>query len=217
MDVRNTVTYIEQFLYVGKGLFFTLQLLVLSLCLGGVAGFILSFLRFTKRFHRPIAIFVSVIRGTPLILQLSIVFYSIPRLTGWQMDFLSAGLFAFGLNSSAYISEIFRSGLESLPKGQFEAAQTLHIPVFYMWRDIIIPQMIRRVCPALTSEVINLLKETALISSIGGIDIMRRAQLLAASQFTHFLPLCIAALYYYVLVLCIEYGGKIMENRLKNA
>ncbi len=207
---------LEKFLYVGQGLFFTVQLLILSLIIAGFLGFILSFLRFTGRWRLLIRIFISVIRGTPLILQLGIVFYAIPRLTGWQMDFLSAGLIAFGLNSSAYMAEIFRSGLESLPKGQFEAAKTLGIPPFYMWRDIIIPQIIRRVCPALTSEMITLLKETALISSIGGIDVMRRAQLLGASEFTYFLPLCIAALYYYVLILGIEWGGKLLEKRLKN-
>jgi polar amino acid transport system permease protein len=119
---------------------------------------------------------------------------------------------AFGLNSSAYIAEILRAGIENIPKGQFEAAQTLEIPCYYMWKDIILPQVIKNILPAMVSEVIALLKETALIATIGGMDIMRSAQTIAAEQFTYFIPLCIAGAYYYALVLIIEYVGKIAEK-----
>jgi polar amino acid transport system permease protein len=116
------------------------------------------------------------------------------------------------LNSSAYIAEILRAGIESVPKGQFEAAKTLEVPNYYIWKDIILPQVMRNIFPSLINEVIALLKETALIGTISGMDLMRMAQTLGAEQFTYFMPLCIAAAYYYVLVLIIEYAGKIVEK-----
>lgn len=125
-----------------------------------------------------------------------------------KLSIITAGILTFGLNSSAYVAEILRSGIESLPKGQCEAARTLEIPGFYMWKDIILPQVIKNILPAMVSEVITLLKETALITTIGGVDIMRTAQILAAEKFTYFMPLCIAGVYYYSLVLLVEYLGK---------
>lgn len=136
-----------------------------------------------------------------------------PVLLGMRPSILVAGIVAFGLNSSAYFAEILRSGIESLPKGQFEAALTLQIPTFYLWKDIILPQVIRNIFPAMINEMIALLKETALISTIGGMDLMRQAQTLAAQQFTYFMPLCITGFYYYSLVLLLESLGKKIEKR----
>jgi polar amino acid transport system permease protein len=152
-------------------------------------------------------------RGTPVILQLSFVYFALPALIGLKISVLLAGFLTFGLNSAAYIAEIFRAGIQSLPKGQFEAAKTLEIPTFYLWKDIILPQVIKAILPALINESIALLKETALIATIGGLDIMRRSELIAAEQFTYFIPLCIAGLYYYLMVLVLSQLGKIIENK----
>ena len=189
---------------IGRGVILTLQLLTGGVFIGLVLGGVWAFCR-----HQLIAVpvlnrFISIMRGTPLILQLSLIYFSMPALTGFSPGILTAGIIAFGLNSSAYFAEIFRAGIESLPKGQFEAAVTLHIPTFYIWKDIILPQVVRNIFPAMVNEVIALLKETALISTIGGMDLMRNAQSVAAEQFTYFTPLCIAAAYYYVLVLLVE-------------
>jgi polar amino acid transport system permease protein len=145
------------------------------------------------------------------------VYFAIPTLFGLKISILSAGLITFGFNSSAYIAEIIRAGIQSVPRGQFEAAKTLQIPNFYIWKDIILPQVIQNILPAMVNEMIALLKETALISTIGGMDIMRRAQSIAAEQFTYFIPLCIAGCYYYLLVLGIEYLGKKIEKRWRYA
>jgi polar amino acid transport system permease protein len=128
-----------------------------------------------------------------------------------------AGVIAFGINSSAYVSEILRSGIESLPKGQFEAAQTLGIPKYYVWKDIILPQVVINILPAIINEIIALLKETALIATIGGMDLMRTSQTIAAEQFEYFTPLCAAGAYYYILVVIIECIGKKIENRKPHA
>ncbi|MDR2068180.1 MAG: amino acid ABC transporter permease [Holosporaceae bacterium] len=200
--------------YIGQGLIFTLQLMFGGLAIGLILGMLLSVLRYCNICGALVNGWVSVIRGMPLILQLSIIYFTSPSIIGVRLDMLSAGIISFGLNSSAYVAEILRSGIESLPKGQFEAAQTLGIPNFCMWRDIILPQVIRNIFPALVNEVIALLKETPLISIIGGMDIMRRSQIIAAEQFEYFIPLCIAGAYYYCMVLIIEFIGRKAERRM---
>jgi len=204
---------ISHILFIGSGIAITLHLLVCGISIGLILGTLLSILR-----HKKIAVVVinrliSILRGTPLILQLSFVYFSTPGLIGIRLSIVTAGIVTFGLNSAAYIAEIMRSGIESLPRGQCEAAKTLQIPNFYMWKDIILPQVIKNILPSLVNEVIALLKETALIATIGGMDIMRKAQTLAAEQFTYFMPLCIAGCYYYGLVILIEFFGKKIEQR----
>ena len=200
-------------LFIGQGIFLTIKLLAGGLIIGIILGVFLSILRYNQIATSLINRWVSILRGTPLILQLSIVYFTMPGLIGIKLNVISAGILTFGLNSSAYIAEILRSGIESLPKGQFEAAKSLEISHYFMWKDIILPQVIRNIFPALINEVIALLKETALISTISGMDIMRMAQTLGAEKFTYFMPLCIAGAYYYTLVLLIEYLGKKIEKR----
>lgn len=203
----------EHFLYVGTGISVSLQLLFGGIIIGAFLGTLFAIFRHNNKATFFIDRFISIIRGTPLILQLSFIYFSAPGMFGLKLSIVSAGIIAFGLNSSAYFSEILRAGIENLPKGQFEAAKTLNIPSYFLWKDIILPQVLKNIFPALINEVIALLKETALISTIGGMDIMRSAQMLAAEQFTYFLPLCIAACYYYGLVLLIEQLGKIIEQK----
>jgi polar amino acid transport system permease protein len=204
---------IQHISFIGGGILLTLQLLVGGILIGLLFGTLLAILRYNNIASNVINRFISIIRGTPLILQLSFVYFLAPIIIGIKLNILLAGILTFGLNSSAYIAEILRSGIESLSKGQFEAAKTLRIPNFYMWKDIILPQVTRNILPAMVNEVIGLLKETALISTIGGMDLLRRAQVVAAEQFTYFIPLCIAGCYYYGLVLLIEYTSKKLELR----
>ncbi|MBI2602674.1 MAG: amino acid ABC transporter permease [Deltaproteobacteria bacterium] len=204
---------ISEMLFIGQGLLVTLELLFGGLGIGITFGVLFSILRYKGIASILIQRLISLLRGTPLILQLSIVYFSTPAFLGFKLSILSAGILTFGLNSSAYIAEILRSGIENLNKGQFEAAKALDIPTFYMWKDIVLPQVLKNILPAMQSEVIALLKETALISTIGGLDVMRSAQMVSAEKFTYFLPLCIAGAYYYSLVLLIETLGKNLERR----
>ncbi len=203
---------IKDILFIGQGLSLTLQLLIGGLFIGVAFGAMLSILQYNKIADFIIAKYISLLRGTPLMLQLSLIYFTAPTLVGIKIDVLTAGIIAFGVNSSAYIAEILRAGIESIPKGQFEAAKTLEVPQYQMWKDIILPQVIRNIFPSFVNEVISLLKETALIGTISGMDIMRTAQILGAEQFTYFRPLCVAAAYYYLLVLLIEYAGKRIEK-----
>jgi polar amino acid transport system permease protein len=204
---------VSNFLYIGSGIGLTLKLTFGGVFIGVIGGVLLSVLRYNDIGRPLINAIVSVLRGTPLLLQLSFVYFIVPDIIGFRLDLLSAGILAFGVNSSAYVAEIVRAGIESLPKGQFEAAQTLGISRFYMWKDIILPQVVMNIFPAMINEVIALLKETALIAMIGGLDIMRRAQTIAASQYEYLQPLCMAGICYYGLVRLIEFTGKSFEQR----
>ncbi len=195
-------------MFIGQGLGLTLLLLVGSVIPGILIGGALAFARHHQKGIFLIEQWISVVRGTPVMLQLSVVYFISPGLLGVNLGVIGAGILTFGLNSSAYFAEIFRSGIESIPKGQFYAAKSLGIPTFYCWKDIIWPQVLHRVYPAMLNEVVSLTKDTALISILGGMDVMRRAQVLSAEHFIYFLPLCIAAGYYYVLVKGIETLGQ---------
>jgi polar amino acid transport system permease protein len=205
---------IAAFLYIGSGVILTLKLLIGGIFVGLALGTVLAIARRHGMCRSIVSGIISVIRGTPAILQLSVVYFIVPQVFGCKLDIVSTGIIALGINSSAYVSEILRAGINSLPKGQFEAAFSLGIPAFYMWKDIILPQVVANVLPAIVNETVTLLKETALISTIGGMDIMRRSQVIAATQYEYFGPLCIAAFIYYVLVLAVESIGRKVE-RLK--
>jgi len=202
------------FMFIGKGVLLSLQLMLGGIVIGLIIGSLFAILCHNNMGNFFIKRLISIIRGTPLILQLSFIYFALPGLINCKISIEIAGIIAFGLNSAAYIAEIFRSGIGSIDVGQFEAAKTLQIPKFYIWKDIILPQVIKNILPSITNETIALLKETALISTIGGMDIMRRYQVQAAEQFTYFIPLCIAGFYYYVMVIIIEGIGKTIERRM---
>ena len=208
---------LNNIVFIGGGIVLTLELMIGGIIIGLILGAILAIMRYSGLGVKTANCFISIIRGTPLLLQLSLFYFTLPNLFGLKLNLLTVGIITFGINSSAYVAEILRSGIESLPKGQFEAAQTLQIPRWPMWKDIIFPQVIRNILPALVNEFIALLKETAIISTLGGMDLMRRAQSIAAEQFTYFVPICIAGIYYYTLILFIEYIGRKIEKRVNYA
>ena len=204
-------------LYIIWGAGVTLQYAGLSVVLGFALGTLLSLCKLSHLAPLRISarVYTSIFRGTPLLLQLSFVYFALPVLTGYEITVFEAGVAAFSLNSGAYVSEIIRAGIQAIDKGQFEASKALGIPYALMMRDIILPQSIKNILPALVNEMVNLLKESAIISVIGGADLMRRAQLVAAEEYTYFGPLIIAGLCYYVLVLTLSGIAKYLENKLQ--
>ena len=204
------------FAYVSEGIVVTLQYTLFSSLGGILLGLCLALLKVGPLpVGKALASFyTSVFRGTPMLVQLSIIYFGAPSLISYKISPLMAGVIAFSLNSGAYVSEIIRAGIQGIDVGQFEASQALAIPYGMMMRDIILPQAIRRILPALVNEMINLLKETALISTLGEADIMRRAQLVAAETYSYFEPLLMAALCYYILVLILSWFAKTLEKKL---
>jgi polar amino acid transport system substrate-binding protein len=216
---KQTHTVLNDFLFIAKGLPTTLTYSLLAIFLGGVLGVLFAISRHLNRgaINWAIISLISVIRGTPVLLQLSFVYFSAPTLIGVKLSVLTAGVLTLGINSAAYIAEILRSGLQSLPKGQFDAAQALGISKWHMWKDIILPQVLRNVFPSLINEIVTLTKETALVSVLGEMDIMRRAQTLAAETYNYFEPMCLAGVIYYLLIKTIEFIGKTLEKRWHHA
>lgn len=208
---------LNSFLYISGGLIVTLEYTFISIFLGLILG---SFLAVFRVSHLKILSFsaqayTSVFRGTPVLLQLSLIYFAMPAFTGYKIPIFLAGVIAFSLNSAAYVCEIIRAGIQSIDKGQYEAARAFGVSYPRMMIDIIFPQAIKNILPALVNEVINLLKETAIISVIGGADLMRRAQVVSAEEYSYFVPLLIAAFWYYITVVILSAFASKLERRLK--
>ncbi|MFC4321777.1 amino acid ABC transporter permease [Litchfieldia salsa] len=214
LDFNQIVPYIPFML---EGIWVTLQFVIISIIFGFILGTGLALLKFTrfKPLHWFVDIYTSIFRGTPLILQLMIIYFAIPQLTGYDIPpFLSAVL-AFGLNSSAYVSEIIRAGIQAVDKGQTEAALAMGVPYRSMMKDIILPQALKNILPALMNEFITLTKESAIVSTISYLDLMRRAQVVGADIYRNFEPLIFVGFIYYILVMVLTLIGKLVERRMR--
>ncbi|WP_209123142.1 amino acid ABC transporter permease [Alkalihalobacillus sp. BA299] len=205
--------------FIMGGIWVTLKFVSVSLIIGLLLGTMLAVLKIGKiRFLIILSdIYTSIFRGTPLILQLSIIYFATPQLIDYNISAYEAGVLTFGLNSAAYISEIIRAGIQAVDKGQKEAAEALGIPYNQMMVKIILPQAFRNILPALFNEFITLTKESAIVSVIGVMDILRRSQVVASNTFAYFEPLLIAGLIYYILVMGLTLLGKLIERRLKRS
>ncbi len=205
--------------YIVKGIGVTIQIVAVSIALGFVLGIILSLFKISR-----IGIlqwlgdaYTSIFRGTPLILQLFIIYYGLPQLIDYKISPFLAAVLAFGLNSGAYVSEIIRAGIEAIDKGQREAAMALGVPYGQMMKDIILPQAMKNILPALMNEFITLTKESALVSVIGVTDIMRRSYIVGGDHYSFLPPMLIAGLIYYVIVMGLTLLGKKFERRMKRS
>lgn len=209
-------TFLPSLYFILKGVLITIQYSVCSFLGGLFIGIILVMLRNSDRILLTMIAnyYISLFRGTPLMIQLSLVYFGIPNVFGIKLSVSIAGILSFSLNSGAYVSEIIRSGILSIDIGQFDAAKTLGVKRFLLMKDIILPQVIRNVMPPLINEFISLTKESATISIIGGMDLMRRAQMVAAEKYNFFFPMLFAASLYYLLILSITFFSKRLENRL---
>lgn len=205
--------------FIFKGVFVTLEFTVISTFFGFILGTILSIIKIAK--FEPIRwlgiAYTSVFRGTPLLVQLSLVYFAIPQLTGYDIPALQAGVIAFSLNSAAYVSEVIRAGILAVPKGQRDAALSLGVPYPKMMRDIILPQALKNILPALVNEGINLLKDSTLVSVITASDLMRRSEIVMAQTYKYFEPLILIAAIYYVLVMFLTWLGRGLERRLRRS
>jgi len=222
-----------RWLYLWHGLEVTLVLTVLSLLLGTAIGVIIALLRTSdvrpfKRLGRyawagglsrwnPLAwtgkVYVDIIRGTPLLVQLLIMYYVVFGSYQFMPKIFVAAI-AFGINSGAYIGEIIRGGIESVDKGQMEAARATGMPYRMAMNEIIMPQAIKNILPALLNEFINLFKETAVVGYISVVDITMNSKSLQAVYYS-VKPILFTGLVYYISVKLFSFIGKRLEMRLK--
>jgi len=212
----DLVAFWPHLYYIIQGTGVTLQYSLVSVCFGMIIGTILAIFKTadSKILRIFASSYTSVFRGTPMLVQLTLIHYCLPSLLGFKITIFVSGVIAFSLNSGAYVSEIIKAGINAVDKGQIEATKALGIPPVLRMKDIILPQALRNILPALVNELINLIKESALISIIGGMDIMRRAQAVSAETYAYFTPMLTAAATYYIMVMIVSTFAKILERRL---
>jgi arginine/lysine/histidine transport system permease protein len=205
--------------YILEGLRITIQIVLAAALLGFTLGIILTLCKISKlRLLRWFADgYTSVFRGTPMVLQLLIIYYGLPQIIGFEITAFPAAVIAFGMNSAAYISEIIRAGILAVDKGQSEASLALGIPYRPMMKDIILPQAMKNILPALMNEFITLTKESAVVTVIGAMDVMRRAYIVGGQTYRYFEPLLIAGIIYYILVMVLTILGKAIERRMRKS
>lgn len=204
-----------------RGAAITLLVILASVAVGGTAALIASFL--TEGSSRSVqaralraaaGLYVSVFRGTPLLTQLILIFYVVPSLVGFDAPPLAAAILGLTLNTAAFQYEIYRASLNTLPKGQVEAAKMLGIGSWAMRFRILMPQMLRISLPALLNEIVIILKNSSLISVIAVTELMRTAQQVAAVTFRPAEIYLSVAAVYLALALCITYAGRRLETAM---
>ncbi len=175
---------------------------------GGVGYYVLAVLNAICKFY------LTVTRGTPVVVQLMISYFVIFALAD---DGIPVAIFAFGINSGAYVAEIFRAGIMSIDHGQFEAGRSLGFNYFQTMKFIVIPQMFKAVLPTLCNEFIALLKETSVAGYVGVIDLTKAGNTIAGRTFEYFIPLLTVAAIYLVLVMILSWLVGILERRLRKS
>ncbi len=197
----------------------TLKVVAVAAVIGIVLGIVLSLMKISRM--KPLKwiadFYTSIFRGTPLVLQLMLIYFGSPQLFGVQIDAFEAAFLSFGLNSAAYISEVIRGGINAVDKGQREAALALGVPYSSMMLSIILPQAFKNILPALMNEFITLTKESAIVTTIGLADIMRRSYIVGGETYKFFEPILFAGLIYYVMVMILTVIGKLVEGRMKRS
>jgi polar amino acid transport system permease protein len=157
--------------------------------------------------------YVSLIRGTPLLVQIFFIYFALPQ-AGIVLDAIPAGIIALSLNYGAYMTEIFRAGIQAVPRGQTEAAQALGMPERLIFRRIVLPQAVRIVTPAIANDFIAMLKDSALISTIGVRETLFLAQRIGRTAFEPIAALLIAALVYWGLTIIFSFFQERLEHRM---
>ncbi len=180
-----------------EGLGVTLTLFALTLVFSLPLGLVLALMRMSKTVlvRKPVELYIMVMRGTPLILQVFTVYFLLPVLFGRAFDRMGAAAIAFSLNYAAYFAEIYRGGVLAIPHGQREAAHVLGLTRLQAFMRIILPQVLKRIVLPVSNEVITLVKDTALVTAIGMVELYRVARN-AASAVGSLEPLFIAGAFY---------------------
>lgn len=220
----------ERWRYITDGLKITIIVTILSLILGVIIGLVVAVIRTihdqTKEEGKPSAgrvlltigdvicrIYLTVIRGTPQLVQLLLMYFVFMI----NSSKLTVAVVAFGINSGAYVAEIFRSGILSIDKGQMEAGRSLGLSYGATMKLIILPQAIKNVLPALVNEMITLLKETSICGYIGLNELTRGGDIIRGITFDAFVPLMVVAAIYLCLVMLITFFMGRLERRLRKS
>ena len=217
--IYDTLIEDDRYQYLLTGLQNTLIITFFSLILGLVLGSLIAVVRTVHDMKGKLKLlnliargYLTVIRGTPVLIQLLIIYFVI--FASVDVALVPVAIVAFGLNSAAYIAEIIRAGINSVPKGQFEAGSSLGLPFAITMITIIIPQAIKNILPALCNEGIVLLKETSISGYIGLVDLTKGGDIIRSQTFEAFIPYILVALIYLTVVVILTYFVKKLEVKL---
>ena len=213
IDILNILTQLSE------GMLFSILIFSVTLILSLPLGLLVAFARMSKIqvIRIPASIYISIMRGTPLMLQLMVVYFGPYYIFGIKVVDnyrIIAALIGFVINYAAYFAEIYRGGIQSIGRGQYEAAKLLGYSKTQTFMVIILPQVIRRILPSITNEVITLIKDTSLAFTISVLEMFSRAKALASSS-TSMIPFVVAACIYYVFNFIVEFIMNGIEKRLE--
>ncbi|MDO4483336.1 MAG: amino acid ABC transporter permease [Clostridia bacterium] len=216
LDFSILIKYIPNF---ASALLVTVEVTICSLVLALLLSIPLSLCKISRsRILQGFATFyTSIFRGVPMLVQVFMMYFGIPLVTGLKFNAFQAGVLVFAMNSAAYISESMRGGINAIDRGQYEAAMALGVHYGSMMKDIILPQAIKSILPSLVNELIGLLKNTTLIASIGLVDLLRTGQLIQGATYRAFEPYFAIAVFYYILVMILSYAGKLLEKKVNKS
>lgn len=200
-----------------KGLGISLRLTLYAAIIGSIIGLVIALARLTnnKVLSYIATKYIDVIRGTPVVVQLLIIYFAVFAST--SLSRVTVASIAFGINSGAYVAELIRAGIQAVDKGQMEAARSVGLSYAQAMRFVVIPQAIKNILPAMGNEVITLWKETAIAGFIGLDDLMRGAEIVRGRTFSNYTPyLVIALIYLYITALLTMLLGKV-ERRMRQS
>ena len=200
-----------------QGTLTTLQVFLLTLLLAVPLGLGLALLRLSRRawLGRLVSGYVWLMRGTPLMLQMLFIYFALPfvPVVGIRLPDFPAAILAFTLNYAAYFAEIFRAGIQSVDRGQYEASKVLGLNYVQTMRRIVLPQMVKRILPPMSNETITLVKDTSLIYVLAMNDLLRAARGIVQRDFTTS-PFVVAAAFYLLMTLVLTWAFQRMEKKV---
>lgn len=209
----------DRWKYIADGLQNTLKITFFAVLIGILLGFLVAIIRSThentgklKILNAICSVYLTIIRGTPVVVQLMIMYFVIFQTV--NPGLVPTAVIAFGINSGAYVAEIFRSGISSIERGQFEAGRSLGFNYAQTMWYIIMPQAFKNVVPTLANEFIVLLKETSVAGYIGLQDLTKGGDIIKSRTYSAFMPLIAVAIIYLVMVMIFSYLVKLLERRL---
>lgn len=207
-----------------EGLQNTLLIAVLGLIIGIIIGTLIATVRVVPKYkvlprvlNAICSFYVGLFRGTPMVVQLLVFYYVLLPILGMQMTGVQVSIMVFGLNSGAYISEIMRSGIQSVDPGQMEAGRAVGLSFATTMRMIVIPQAVKNILPTLGNEFIQLIKETSVVSFVGASDLYVAFNYIGTNSYEFMVPYLAMAVIYIVLVVLISLGIKLMERSLRKS
>ncbi|HJF29731.1 ABC transporter substrate-binding protein/permease [Ligilactobacillus saerimneri] len=209
---------VDYWTYFAKGVEYTLIITIVSVFFGAILGTLLAIMRLAhnKVIHYLAVAYIEFVRGTPLMVQVMFVYFGIGAVIQ-SMPALVAGIIATSLNSAAYVAEIIRSGIDSIPVGQTEAARSLGMSQAKAYRYVILPQALKNIWPALGNEFITLIKESSIVSVIGVADLMYQTQLVQSATYKGVAPLFVTMLIYFVLTFTLSKVLNHVERKMNHA